>query len=85
MNAEKFAELSTLYRKHLRICVDMHPTWYIWSNGDKEKVDEIADKMMSALVKGTMSISDSLALKGVCKELGIKRTSKAIKAFLEIG
>jgi hypothetical protein len=84
MNTEKFAQLSEIFKKQLHICVEKKPRAYFWYTDDISRIDEIADMCMQALSRGNFNISDSLALKYACKELGIKHTRKAIHAFLEL-
>jgi hypothetical protein len=83
MNKEKLDQLREVYIRHLKRVCTLKSDDYPWYNGDDDRVQVVADKMMSALERGTANISDSLAFKGACRELGIKHTRKALDAFIE--
>ena len=76
MNIDKFM---TVYEKHLEQCVTELPDRYAWVG--KLTVRVVVDRMRPAIVGGTFD-KGSEAFKRTCKELGIKHTYKAIKAFL---
>lgn len=84
MNSDKLSQLQEVYTRHLHRVCKQRPEEYPWYHpGDEDRVLIVAGKMMQALIRGSVNISDSLAFKGACRELGIKHTRKAIDEFIE--
>jgi len=69
----------TVYEKHLTQCLAETPDRYAWV--EKLTVRVVVDRMRPAIIGETFD-KGSEAFKRTCKELGIKHTYKAIKAFL---
>lgn len=82
MNVDTSAKLDNfmvVYEKHLTQCVAESPDRYSWVN--KLTVRVVVERMRPAIIGGSFD-KGSESFKRTCKELGIKHTYKAIKAFL---
>jgi len=76
MNAGKFLEV---YTRRLTADVGKNPQDFGYVVA---MVPAIAAKMVAAMAKGSANVHDSRAIKGTCKELGIRHTIRAIKEYL---
>ena len=79
MRPDRFEEFARLYRPALADARARFPEEYPWP---AEDVPEVADKMLDAVERGRFN-KDGRAFKTVCRQLGIKHTYTAIRAYLK--
>ncbi len=77
LNKECFA---IAYRRNVHRACEAYPDVYAMTI--KTGIDIVVDRMLAAFERGSAN-KDSHACRWTCKELGIKHTYKAIKAYLD--
>ncbi len=76
----RFQKFMATYRRNLIAAREKHPEKFVWDN--KTSIDDFLVRMGKAFAEDSYNISGSIAIGWTCKELGIKKTRKAIKAYL---
>lgn len=78
VRAEKLAQFREVYTRQLLAAVQNHPAEYGYGAA---AVPGVVDRMTAAVERGSFN-KDGFAMKGTCKELGIKYTYTGIDEFL---